>query len=121
VSIWIAPNSVKILQQDWNKNCRFIGQQKAANAQANKLGLGATWPVGFVLAPGESVGDENSFGSSDITENNYQQGYWILGCTTYDDQFGNHHHTNFCFQPGGPGATPTSPKFKACNGFQEAN
>jgi hypothetical protein len=121
VRIWIAPNSVKTIHHDWNSPCRMISQQKVGEAHANKLGLGMTWPVGFVLAPGESVGDENSFGGSDITENNYQSGYWILGCTTYDDQFGNHHHTNFCFQPDGPGDTPSSTKFRACNGFEEAN
>lgn len=120
-SLWIAPNLVKTLRNDWNEPCKTITQQKTAEARASKLNLGSTWPHGFVLAPGQSVGFDLSFGSSDINENNYQSGYWLLGCTTYDDQFGNHHHTNFCFQPSGPGDTPDAPKFKACNGFQEAN
>ena len=119
--IYIAPNLVKTLRNDWRRPCEAIARQKAAEAQANKLNLGATWPMGFVLAPGESVAEEIAFGGSDITIHNYQSGYWVLGCTTYDDQFGNHHHTNFCFVPAGPGDTPDAPKFKACNGFQEAN
>jgi hypothetical protein len=114
-SIWIAPNVVKTLRDDWRKPCKTIAQEKEAEAQANKLKLGATWPHGFVLAPGESVPDEITFRDSGVSTNNYQSGYYILGCTTYDDQFGNHHHTNFCFTPAG------DTKFKACNGFQEAN
>ena len=120
--LWLAPNtSVQILRENWRKPCKIIEQQKDAEARSNKLGLGANWPLGFVLAPGQATEAFLYFGTSDLTMNNTRNGYWVLGCATYDDQFGNHHHTNFCFQTAGAGETPDSPKFRACNAFQEAN
>jgi hypothetical protein len=121
VWILIEPNLVKTLRADWRKPCMDIERQRTAEAESNKLNLGATWPIGFVLTPGQSVAEDMNIGGSDITPYNSQSGYWVLGCANYDDQFGNHHHTNFCFQTAGPGDTPDAPKFKACNGFQEAN
>lgn len=120
--LWLAPNtSVQMLRENWRKPCQVIAQQKAAVARSNKLRLGANWPIGFVLVPGQATEEHLSIGISDLTMSNTRNGYWVLGCTTYDDQFGNHHHTNFCFQVAGPGDTPDSPRFRACNAFQEAN
>ena len=120
--IWLAPNtSVQMLRQSWRKPCEFIAHQKAAVAHSNEMKLGANWPIGFVLAPGQATEEHMYIGTSDLTAENTRNGYWVLGCATYDDQFGNHHHTNYCFQTAGPGETPDAPKFRPCNAFQEAN
>ncbi len=118
--VWPAPNSTTILVKGWRKPCEMIENLKFASALSRQRGIGDTWPHGFVLTPGESVPEEITFGSSEITTANYQ-GFWVLGCATYNDQFGKQHHTNFCFQIAGPSAVAGIPAFKVCNGFQEAN
>jgi hypothetical protein len=121
--VWVSlePNSVEVLNREWRKPCQMIEDFKSAITKSIQGGHGGTWPMGFVLAPGESVVEDVVVASSPVTMANMQNGYYVLGCAIYRDQFDKTHHTNFCFQPGGPSATPGVPRFKACNAFQEAN
>ncbi len=120
VMVSAEPNSVKILNKEWHKSCDIIDDFKSAIAKSAQGGYGGNWPMGFVLAPGESVVEDIGIGNikSDMADLNKQ---YLLGCAIYNDQFSKTHHTNFCFQVGGPGATSGSPQFKTCNAFQEAN
>jgi hypothetical protein len=57
------------------------------------------WPIGLVLAPGDSAPMPMGTGSDDITADHLarQRTFFIAGCVTYDDQEGMPHRTTFCF------------------------
>lgn len=118
----LLPNyTALVINERWREPCQFIGKSKIALAQSQKAKVGSNWPIGFVLAPGQTAEENMGFGTTELTTENTRNGYYVLGCMTYDDQFGNHHHTTYCFQVAGAGATPDAPRFRACIGFAEAN
>lgn len=121
VKAYPEPNSVQVLNKEWRKPCQDIKDFVAAVEKGKQTGFGGTWPMGFVLTPGEAAIEEISFGNTQITKSNFNDGYWVLGCAIYNDQYGKEHHTNFCFQPAGSSDKPSIPKFKICNAMQEAN
>jgi len=111
------PHRTETLLTNWREPCRMIDDEKNAIAKAQATGQGEAWPHGFVLAPGDTV--ENDLGLMHV--NSYileKSNYSILGCATYEDEFGVPHHTNFCFEPI---LGEVQPKFKRCGRFEEAN
>jgi hypothetical protein len=108
----IEPNDVKTPTKEWKRACQDIEPFRAA------VESGSTpWPVGFVLAPGQSAPQVVGDTLRGLTADKMANGYYILGCTTYKDQFDT-RRTTFCFQPNEP--SDPSKGFTVCNGFQEA-
>jgi len=68
-----------------------------------KLDEKFAWPLGLVLAPGQSVSQPFGFGGpvadGPAVEHIQRGGFYLLGYTEYVDQFGVTHFTRFAFNP----------------------
>jgi hypothetical protein len=118
--ILAEPNRTVLLDKEWRKPCDMIAEFQSALALSRKRGSGGTWPIGFVLAPGETA-IEDEYTGGPVTFQDIRNSFYLLGCVIYQDQYGKPHHTNFCYQPIAVTPDGTSKEFKACNAFQEAN
>jgi hypothetical protein len=116
---WVAmvakANGYSDLKKEWDDACKTVSTSiKAGNA----------WPIGFVLDPNQSTQLPHSI-QADFTAQQLRNGFYLLGCAKYIDQFGILHTTRFCFRPDrevyGADGSVNPLEFQVCNGFQSAD
>lgn len=124
------PNDTVWLSANWRRSCKDADIARQADVEGKQMtGLGG-WPIGFVLAPGdrtaERVGATPVINDADIQaikeRGNSAQGYYIIVCMEYLDQFNKLHTTTTCFDTSGEGLDSSNGEgFTKCNAFQTAN
>jgi hypothetical protein len=118
-------NGTSGLNRQWNVACKSVDTQMKASRQASKAGAGDFWPIGFVLAPNQETNSLGMTISGDFLPRDIAQGFYLLGCAKYTDQFLAQHTTMFCFQPDAavyrPDMSVNTFKLRVCNGFQKAD
>lgn len=129
---WILPNLSSYLEKSWDAPCKFVENQRKTISDSSHN----PWPLGFLLAPNDTVDIPLSGGGIDAPYPGHSSSgvvvspdmgtkgsYYIIGCTLYDDQLGVTHHTQWCFEPkrqnGGPPEEPLS--MVKCQAFQRAD
>jgi hypothetical protein len=118
----IEENLVATLESNWNKTDDDLRQKKEFIVKPSK------WPLGIVLAPGQSIPQPFGFGGPHqspgypSTEKVRAGTFYLLGLIEYKDQFGITHKTRFAFNPRGDSVNPwDGDTFVVSGGMQEAD
>jgi|SRR5579864_9215931 len=117
--VFIQPNAPNHLTKEWLHGCDEVARIKGS------LILGKqAWPMGFILAPGETKTKKQDSIAYQVSSPQQRSGAFLyfIGCAVYDDQFDITHHTTFCYQTENGGViTPENTKLRHCDAFEEAN
>jgi hypothetical protein len=124
-SIVALPNKTAVLTKKWDSACVLVDRQIKASRESALQGFGDTWPIGFVLSPNQETSSMGFSIGEDFTPEDLRNGFYLVGCAKYVDQFKEHHVTRFCFTPDaaiyGPDMSVSKFGFKICNAFQSAD
>jgi hypothetical protein len=118
----IEENLVATLESNWNKTDADLRDKKEFIVKPSK------WPLGIVLAPGQSIPQPFGFGGPikspgyPSTEKVRTGTFYLIGLIEYKDQFGITHKTRFAFNPRGDSVNPwDGDTFVVSGGMQEAD
>jgi hypothetical protein len=126
------PNDSIWLSTHWKQPCKDIDDfRRSADKEQKKTSIG-NWPIGFVLAPGQTVSE--AVGAAPLTDpseadeirkrGNSIASFYIVACMEYTDQFRIRHVTTACFIANKSAFglhAPDVPGLPICNSFQTAD